>query len=422
MAAIRASLAPGLASRPSRLPNDPVLLDRYDTLIEHTRLAGRLEEAIELYRSALGEYGHLGLTVGDYDRGARIQAAFVSDNTLFERLRPVEQSFVMYERGLYLGDLGELNQAETALEAARKIDSSLKDIGYLCVDLRHLACLRWKRGRLHEAHLAATESVKVALEHGSADRLSMSYYHLAYVELMLGLRDNSADHFAAARRPVGDLNASTGFAIARSSSLELEQRIRVADPQLKTTDIENVIGNCRSRGLLREIPRYQLFLGQFALLKNDLKTAREALGDVRSWTDRTHDVEVALGAHILATAIAVRDGHLVGAQAEVDTGIPLAEACGYQLALIELLLLRATIDFALPEPLSALSTARRAHAMSTECGYVWGEADALHVMGLAYIALGEHGAARGPLEQAADIRKRIEHGGLAATLEALATL
>jgi tetratricopeptide (TPR) repeat protein len=419
---IRASLAPGLASRPNRLPNDPVLMDRYDTLIEHTRLAGRLGEAIKLYRSALGEYGHLGLTIGDYDRGARIQTAFVSDRDAFERLDPVEQSFVMYERGLYFGDLGELIQAEAALEAATNIDRSLKDIGYLCVDLRHLACLRWKQGRLHEAHLAATESVQVALEHGSADRLSMSYYHLAYVEMTLGLRDDWAVHFAAARRPVGDLNASTGFAIARSSYLELEQRIRVADPQLTITDIEDVIGNCQNRGLSREIPRYQLLLGQLALLKIDLRGARKALGDVRSWTDRTHDVEVALGAHMLATAIAVRDGHLVGAQAEVDTGIPLAAACGYQLALIDLLLQRATIDLALPEPLSAQSTARRAHAMSTECGYVWGEADALHVMGLANIALGEHGAARGPLEQAADIRKRIEHGGLAATLEALATL
>jgi tetratricopeptide (TPR) repeat protein len=419
---IRASLAPGLASRPSRLPNDPVLLDRYDNLIEHTRLAGRLGEAIKLYRSALGEYGHLGLTVGDYDRGARIQTAFLSDRDAFERLRPVEQSFVMYERGLYFGDLGELIQAEAALEAATKTDRSLQDIGYLCVDLRHLACLRWKQGRLREAHLAATESVQVAREHGSADRLSMSYYHLAYVGMMLGLRDDWAAHFAAARRPAGDLNASTGFAIARSSYLELGQRIRVADPQLTITDIEDVIGNCLSRGLLREIPRYQLLLGQLALLKNDFRGARKALADVRSWTDRTHDVEVALGAHILATAIAVRDGHLVGAQAEVNTGIPLAGACGYQLALIDLLLQRATIDLALPEPLSAQSTARRAYAMSTECGYVWGEADALHVMGLANIALGEHGAARGPLEQAADIRKRIEHGGLAATLEALTTL
>jgi len=124
----------------------------------------------------------------------------------------------------------------------------------------------------------------------------------------------------------------------------------------------------------------------------------------------------------LATAIAVRDGHLVGAQAEIDTGIPLAEACGYQLAVIELLLRRAAIDLALPEPLSAQTTARRAFVMSTECGYVWGEADALHVMGLANIALGERGAARGPLEQAADIRKRIGHKGLAATLESLAAL
>jgi len=52
-----------------------------------------------------------------------------------------------------------------------------------------------------------------------------------------------------------------------------------------------VIGNCQSRGLLREIPRYQLLLGQLALLKNDLRGAREALSDVRDWTDRTHDVE-----------------------------------------------------------------------------------------------------------------------------------
>jgi hypothetical protein len=173
---------------------------------------------------------------------------------------------------------------------------------------------------------------------------------------------------------------------------------------------------------VREIPRYQLLLGQLALLKNDLRGARKALGDVRSWTDRTHDVEVTLEAHILATEIAVRDGHFVGAQAETDTGIPLAEACGYQLALIDLLLHRATIALALPEPLSAQSTARRAYALSTECGYLWGEADALHVIGLANIALGERGAARGPLEQAAHIRKRLEHQGLAATLEALATL
>jgi hypothetical protein len=81
----------------------------------------------------------------------------------------------------------------------------------------------------------------------------------------------------------------------------------------------------------------------------------------------------------------------------------------------DLLLQRATIDLALPAPIAAQSAARRAHAMSIECGYVWGEADALHVVGLANIALGEHGAARGPLEQAAVIRKRTGHSGLVAS-------
>jgi hypothetical protein len=131
----------------------------------------------------------------------------------------------------------------------------------------------------------------------------MSYYHLGYVDTMLGRCDEWKEHFAAARRPVGNLHALTGFAIARSGYLELEQRVRVADPELTSDHIDDVIGNCRSRRLFREIPRYQLLLGRLALLRNDLKGARKALGDVRAWTDRTHDIEVSLGAHMLATAV-----------------------------------------------------------------------------------------------------------------------
>ena len=421
---IRASLAPELNAKPRRMPIEPALLDRYDTLIESTRLAGRLSEAISLYRSVLGEYNHLGLGVGDYDRGARLHAGFASDRLAFDKLDPVEQSFVIYERGLFMGDLGDLTQAELALEEAATRDRKLENVGYLSVDLRHLACLLWKQGRLSDARDAALESVRLAFDHRSADRLAMSYYHLAYVEAMLGRTGESNEHFAMALNPRGQLNVPTGFADARSGYLMIEQEIRTGDPKLSPYRISYLMGNCQSRGLLREIPRYQLLLGHLSLESNDLKGARTALGEVRGWTDRTRDIELTLRAYCLASAIALHDRHLAGAQAEAASGLPLAESCGYRLIAIDLLLQQAAISLAVPDPAASLVVARQAHGMSTraECRYVWGEADALHAIGLAHLALGELGAARAPLEQSAEIRERIGHPRLTDTRRALATL
>jgi tetratricopeptide (TPR) repeat protein len=423
---IRASLSPTLASRPRTLPTDPALLDRYDTLIEHTRLAGRAAEAIALYRSALGEYGHLGLAVGDYDRGARIHAAFLGDHGAFEAaLSPVDQSFVVYERGLFAADLGDLDLARTNLEEAARRDGGLNSLGYLCVDLRHLACVRWKLGRLADAYAAALESVDRSTEHGSADRLAMSYYHLGYVEFLLGRTRDALGHFEDARRRYTELQTElTGFALARSGYLDIEVRVRVDDPGLAPAEIESLIGNCQSRGLNREIPRYRLLLGQLALSRGDLKLARAALAEVRGWTDRTRDVEVTLRAYALAAAIALRDHNLAAAEAEVEVGLHLAESCSYVLAAIDLHLDHARIHLAIPEPSTALSHAERALALATGtgCGYAWGEADAQHTVGMAYRGLGDTGAARGRLEMAVEARRRIGHPGLAETIEALSAL
>ena len=46
---VRAKLAPSLEARPAKRPTDAAMLDRYEALIEHTRLAGRTQEAFDLY-------------------------------------------------------------------------------------------------------------------------------------------------------------------------------------------------------------------------------------------------------------------------------------------------------------------------------------------------------------------------------------
>ena len=48
---VRAKLAPGLEARPETKPSDPAILDQYELLIEQTLLAGRIQEAFDLYWS-----------------------------------------------------------------------------------------------------------------------------------------------------------------------------------------------------------------------------------------------------------------------------------------------------------------------------------------------------------------------------------
>jgi hypothetical protein len=165
-------------------------------------------------------------------------------------------------------------------------------------------------------------------------------------------------------------------------------------------------------------------LAELALRKSDIKYAHTALADVRAWTDVTHDVEVALGAHSVAASLALREGDLSAAQAETEAGLSLSQTCGFGLATIDLLLRQCAVLLALPEPTYALELARRAYALASDpaCSYCWGEAAALHLLGSAHKQLGEHGAARGPLERSAAIRLRISDPELTTTTGMLAQL
>lgn len=67
---VRGKLAPSLEQRPSELPTQSAILERYEELIEHTRLAGRTQEAFDLYWNRLGGYHHLGTRLGEYVRAS----------------------------------------------------------------------------------------------------------------------------------------------------------------------------------------------------------------------------------------------------------------------------------------------------------------------------------------------------------------
>ena len=108
------SLGAGLEERPETKPTEPAVLDRYERLIEATRLAGREQEAFDLYWYWLGGYEHLGWVLGEYERGYRILAAFsatgrADDLGLTMVLR--ERSILANVLALFASELGRLAEA-----------------------------------------------------------------------------------------------------------------------------------------------------------------------------------------------------------------------------------------------------------------------------------------------------------------------
>ena len=145
---------------------------------------------------------------------------------------------------------------------------------------------------------------------------------------------------------------------------------------------------------------------------------------MRSWTARTGDMPWIIEAHSLAARQALAQADFAVARAEAEDGLRQARLCGYRLLEIELLVTLSAIHLAWPDAAAALAAARQALDLSTaaECGYAWGEADAAHAWGLAFVALGQPEQAQRAFTQALAVRQRIGHPQAAATQAALAAL
>ncbi|MFQ6116418.1 MAG: hypothetical protein ACE5NG_20355, partial [bacterium] len=85
----------------SKLPKDQYILDLLEESIYHALKAGKPEQAYRLYKENLGGYAHLGETLGDFMRGQRILAMFLSPadtapNYSFKWLEEVRTDYKRY--------------------------------------------------------------------------------------------------------------------------------------------------------------------------------------------------------------------------------------------------------------------------------------------------------------------------------------
>jgi tetratricopeptide (TPR) repeat protein len=171
------------------------------------------------------------------------------------------------------------------------------------------------------------------------------------------------------------------------------------------------------RGNLRLVALCETLLGRLAL-PDEPDEARRFLASARDFGSRSGEVQVQLRCYHLAAEIARTERAFEQARGEAEAGIHLADTCGFGHSAIELRLALARTLLDAGDPRAALGRAREALDRSThpECSYAWGEADALHLCGVAHARLGEVDLARQCLDAAVAKREALSHPGLPDTL------
>ncbi len=420
--AVAQKLGQGLEQRPEKHPEDKALLDRYEQLIEVMQLAGREQEALDLYWDGLGGHAHVAGRLGEYARGHRILRAFLPSNgdalPISSRVRERDQAAGLSDLALFAEALGRLGEAAALQSEVDRRVQGLDDPKQWSIVQQNTSSLALLLGRLRWAEAASEQAKRQA--HAARNQREH--------------RDSLVLRAFARHRRGAIRDAQIDFATA--ASLEDNHTPYSGRGQRYARHHLDLGNTNRSRAIVKaglalalenhwnsELPGWDALLARMTLAEGG--DPQPHLTQIRSWTARTGDMEWIIEAHLLAARDALqRLRDLPGALAEADDGLRQAQLCGYRLKEIELLVTRSAIRLAWPDANAALADARRALDLATapECGDAWGEADAAHAWGLAFVALGEHDHARRAFTQALAVRERIQHPQADATREALRRL
>jgi len=348
-----------LARRPGKHhPDDPPTLDLAEEAIYHALAAGRTDEALGLYNYVLGGLRHLGWRLGEMARGLRILRCF--EPPCPER----------WDLSWYLRALGEFDQA-----------------------------------------LACNEQ-----PHFRADIL-----------LLQGRLPQVAAIGDSTRTPIAD------FLMGKTTKLPPDQLGSTIPREQLLLYLGRLDGVGRSASLsqfFQEIgwqgnrARCQLLLAEAVRRQGDLARCGQHLDAASVWILHSGSVEHLCLLHLIRSRFAQANWQKGVAQAALAEGLHLARQCGLGLYQIELLCAQAEMllaegDAAAAEPLARDALSR---ASVQECQFLWGAAQAGHLLGQALLALARWREARAILKKTLDLRDRIGDPGRQETDRLLANL
>jgi hypothetical protein len=410
------SLGAGLETRPDTKPTDPAVLDRYERLIEATRLAGREEEAFELFWFAMGSFKNLAAVLGEYQRGYRILAAFSATGRPEDTaptIAPRQRSILVNALALFALSLGRLAEA---WEIRQMDDGWKKSLGEedRSVGFQNSSQVALAQGCLAKSRALADTALTLV---ETAKDYDLDWYSLGF----RAIASHALGDIPAAR---ADFAAATGLEggplISLRGALHARHHLDLGDLTAARALCDHSFKTARANNWNSEFSLFHTVLARIELSEGNDPTP--LLDEVRAWTSRTGEMQPIVEAHLLTARHLLASGDLQAALGEAEAGLLHAVSCGYGLLRIELLVAMARIRLAWPDPPKAIQAAREALDLAThpDCKYAWGEADAAQVWGEAYFANHEPTLAKRAFTRALEVRKRIEHPGVAETKKWLA--
>ena len=414
---VRAKLAPSLEARPATKPKDSGVLDQYELLVEQTLLAGRVQEAFDLYWYGLGSFRNLGSVLGENTRGLRILERFVPGDD-FSRIEAHlslrNRSLLVNAHGLFALNLGDLIRARGAFGHCRRIDAAAADLTNESIDARNLADVELRTGRFRAALEHAESAVSLATEAKHDLYTTFSLARRAIAHFAAGDIAASASDFQRATELAGQpLWSDLGIWEAECKLLRGDRPGALSQTQAnREFAVRNSYSDdlCRSNALLTRL-----------LAPEDPAQATQRLAEARAFADRSGVVELQIRSFHAACELHRHLGDSPQAIAEGEAGILLADTCGFGKDSIDIRLALAETYLAAGDARKALQSARNALDRSEhpDCQYAWGQADGLHFCGLAHLRLGERELARQRLTAALGLRERLGHGRIEETRRAL---
>jgi tetratricopeptide (TPR) repeat protein len=404
------SLGTGLEERPETKPSAPGVLDRYERLIEATRLAGREQEVFDLYWYGMGGYENLGWVLGEYQRGYRILAALSATGRTEDFAPTIElrkRSVLLNDLAFFAEHLGRLGEAWAIRQVDNVWQKSLGELDRMSVALRSSSGVAFKQGRLFESRRLAD----VALAAAGVDP-----YHKTLVLAVRAFAAHELGDISVAREDFASATELEGSPlVSLRGSRHARHHFDLGDFDAARTICDEGFNLARSNSWNQELPWFHALIARINLAEGNDPTPH--LDEIRAWTSRTGEMQSIVEAHLLTARhlLATRDPQ--AALGEAEAGLLHAVACGYGLLRIELLVAMARIRLAWPDPPKAIQAAREALdlAADPECQYAWGEEDAAQVWGEAYFANHEPTLAKRAFTRALEVRKRIEHPGVGET-------
>jgi tetratricopeptide (TPR) repeat protein len=417
---VRAKLAPSLDAKPKVPPSDPASLDQYELLIEQTLLADRVQEAYGLYWYGLGSYRNLGWVVGDSTRGLRILERFVpgGDFSFIERHLPRgDQTNLVNALALFAKDQGDLSRARMGLTYCRSLDADASDQRNESVHAQNLALVELDAGHFRQALECSESALSLAAEAKDDSELWKSLGCRATAHFALGdITPATADFQRAAELP----GPQPGLLVSTVGIWEAEGKLLRGDRFGALNQTQANREFAARRNYNDDLCLCNALLTRL-LLPDDTAKATQHLQDARAFANCSGDVDLQLHCFHSACELHRHLGDLPQSIAEAESGILLADTCGFGKFSIDLRLALAETYLAAGDAHKALQNARNAldRSEAPDCQYAWGKADGLHFCGVAHLRLGEHELARQRLTAALEIREHLGHGRIEETRRAL---